>query len=962
MGSGRFSAMGGPALYLRDGDSLSHDQLAELLNRAERELSIFGVGRQTRVMTSLPDCPLTACVLLAVTRTAICAPVNPDLREAEFAKLIPEMEIDVLVAHGLCAEAARRAAAGLQLPVLEVDWDGQGGLRWSGDSLAGAPVMPGDESPDDTALVLLTSGSSARPKRVPLTHRQLALSARRMAESVQLSPADCCLNLMPMFHVGAVVDLLLAPLSAGGSVLRPEVMSVAAFFAAVRSGRPTWFQGVPTLLHELAAHAVSYPVAHPSPLRFIRTVSSPMPLEWLGEIENALGSPLIEIYGMTETAGVITSNPLPPEVRKPGSVGIGMALDVTVFLNDGATARTMERGEIAVRGEGVMGGYEGLAGAAEGIVDGWLRTGDEGYFDADGYLFITGRIGDQINRGGEKISPREIDEVLATHPSVADAAAFALPHAQLGQEVAAAIVGKPGMEVATIAARLGEHVGQRLAYFKVPKRFYLVAELPRGPGGKLRRRLLPEIVSELAPLDDSTRNHAEEPKTMLEKRVAAWWEAELRVPSMGGKSHFFEMGGDSLAAATVTAAIERATGHAIRPAALFDHPTIAAFAAYLEQVLQSNPERILHPAPTSAMDPDLLQRLRIALSVWAGERIHEYSLLVGRNTGATGVPVFWCGQGSGEFDAFAKLLPEDMPVYGSRSLYLLVDKKPPHEMALARMLADEIKEAAAGREIIIGGHCAGGRIAFEAACHLRGNGVPIRMVFMHDVFPARPLDVPVAVGMTASYIHSPFRRFRRAEIILKKRCLAGFKLWFLEGDHDDVYRPHSLPREMTTLISLWSDTGKFQSPSPMVALPSVACRARYTRGFRPRWMRAGRTVTIRVMITNTSKETWLPGERSGFHLGYRWLDPEGRILGDPGESVALPREVPSGDSIDMKLKVTAPDEVGPRLLEIDMVDEGFAWFSEKKSQKPTLSLRLKIQILDRNFLKIFSRTPVTTKS
>ncbi len=963
LASGRLLAQGGPALYLDGGESVSHDRLEEILVEAESALLALGVGRRTRVMTALPDGPLTACVLLALARTAVCAPVNPDLRGAELAVLIPELAVEVLVAHGLCAAEARQAATALGLPMIEVDWDAAGGLRWSGAALKGAPARPVAAEPDDTALVLLTSGSSARPKRVPLTHRQLTLAAKRMAESVALTAADCCLNLMPMFHVGAVVDLLLAPLSVGGSVLRPEVMSVAAFFAALDTGRPTWFQGVPTLLHELAVQAVRHPNEARAALRFIRAVSSPLPQEWLAEIERALAAPIIEIYGMTETAGIITSNPLPPAVRKRGSVGKATSLEIVVRGSEGLAAEVMERGEISVRGPGVMQGYEGLTGEAGGAlgmtVDGWLCTGDEGYFDADGFLFITGRIGDQINRGGEKISPREIDEVLASHPSVQDVAVFAVPHPQLGQEVAAAIVVPLGLDGSLTAATLAEHVGQHLAYFKVPKQFYVVPALPRGPGGKLRRRLLPDMVRELTPLGNAAPTDLAAPQTEMEKRVAAWWEAELRVTGIGRQGHFFDLGGDSLAAASVTVGIERALGAAIRPAALFDHPTVAAFAAYLEQASAAKPKQDItgEAPPTAVLNSELLQRLRAAMSVWTGERRDEFSLLVGRRTQGAGMPVFWCGQGSAEFDDFANLLPPEMPLYGTRSLFLFEGKKHEDEAALAQMLALEVTAVAAGRQIIVGGLCAGGRIAFQVACHLRERGEPIKMVFMHEVFPAQSLDVPVAVGMCASFDRSPYRQFNRPEAVMQKRCSAGFNLWTLGGDHDDVYKPHSLPQEMAKLISLWSDTTSFQPPAPMVEVPTVAYRARYSCLLYPRWWRANRQATVRVKVTNTSNHVWHPGARSGLHLGCRWLDAAGKRIGDPGASVALPGEVLPGGSIAVKLNLTVPTEPGQRLLEIDMVDEGIAWFSEKKSQHPTQALRLKVRILDFDLFRFSGQRP-----
>jgi len=255
--AGQSSSNEGPALKVgNDSHQSCRIRHGPLLVLAENDLRRLGIGRHTRVMTALPDGALAACVLLAMTRAAICAPVNlPDLRGAELEILIPELEVQAFVARGACAEEARRTATALGLPVIEVDWTNARFLQWSGPTLPEPPSIH-EASPDDTALILLTSGSSARPKRVPLTHRHLTLSAQRMARSIALTANDICLNLMPMFHVGAVVDLLLAPLSVGGSVIRPSVMSVPAFFEALEQGKPTWFQGVPTLLHELAMHGL----------------------------------------------------------------------------------------------------------------------------------------------------------------------------------------------------------------------------------------------------------------------------------------------------------------------------------------------------------------------------------------------------------------------------------------------------------------------------------------------------------------------------------------------------------------------------------------------------------------------------------------------------------------------------------------------------------------------------------
>ncbi len=785
-----------------------------------------------------------------------------------------------------------------------------------------------------------------------------------MARSIALTAADICLNLMPMFHVGAVVDLLLAPLSAGGSLLRPQTMSVPAFFEALAQGKPTWFQGVPTLLHELAVHGLRrHGAQSSSSLRLVRSVSSPLPPEWIREIESALGAPVIEIYGMTETAGVITSNPLPPEPRKVGSVGSPTALEIMIRDATGAKAGINTRGEILVRGPGVMNGYEKRDGGDRGLTeDGWLKTGDEGFFDPDGFLFITGRMGDQINRGGEKISPREIDEVLMSHPAVQDAAAFAVPHPQLGQDVAAAVVLKPGTEVT--AESLTTHASRQLAYFKVPRTFHIVPQLPRGPGGKLRRRLLPEQVRSIPALASAEAAALELPQTGMETQVAAWWARELNVSDVSRNSDFFELGGDSLAAASFTMGMEKELGVQIRPAALFDHPTVTSFAGYLDQAMMERANGVAAKTADgrAAAKEDYLRRLLATVSVWPGVRRSANSLFVGRRTDAPGTPVFWCGQGQGEFEPFVRYLPPEHPVYGTRSLYLFDGKNRRDEEVLALRLAQEVEELSAGREIILGGFCAGGRIMFETARHVRSRGVPVKMVFLHEAWSTRGIDVPVAMGFTVDHAFSPYRKFNRPEALMAKRFTAGWKVWTLHTAHNGIYADESLAQEMQKLRSLWENPAGFDRAPPMQEVLGVAYRASLSCRLYPRVIGAGWSGLARVTITNKSNHTWLPATQSGLHLGHRWLDQNGQACGDPGASVPLPREVPCAGTVTLTVRLKAPPQAGQRWLEFDMVDEGLAWFSEKKATRPSKPLRLRITVLDRYSLGIFGKRPDNSHS
>ena len=311
-------------------------------------------------------------------------------------------------------------------------------------------------APEAVALVLQTSGTTARPKTVPLTHANLAASAASVARSLALAPADCGLVAMPLFHIHGLVAGLLAPLAAGGAVACPGDFNAFRFFDWLDAFRPSWYTAVPTMHQLILARAARHADALArARLRFVRSSSAPLPPVVLERIEAAFRAPMIEAYGMTEASHQMAAQPLPPGLRKPGSVGRPAGVDLVVLDPDGATVSTGEHGEIAVRGPGVTAGYEANpeANAAAFTADGWFRTGDEGYLDADGYLFLTGRLKELINRGGEKIAPREVEEVILRHPAVRQAVCFALPHATLGEEVAAAVVRAEGAGAAALPTK-----------------------------------------------------------------------------------------------------------------------------------------------------------------------------------------------------------------------------------------------------------------------------------------------------------------------------------------------------------------------------------------------------------------------------------------------------------------------------------------------------------------------------
>jgi len=480
------------ALTAPGGTALTFGALRTLVADTVATLNRLGIGRNDRVGIVVPNGPEMATAFVAVASGSTSAPLNPGYRADEFEFYLSDLNTKALLVEAGSTSPALEVARKLGVRIIELLAHPQLGagsfeLRDASPASAARPAQGGFAQPDDVALVLHTSGTTSRPKIVPLSHRNVSASARNIREFLSLSPNDRGLNIMPLFHIHGLIAGILAPLSAGGQVCCTPGFNALRFFGWMEQARPTWYTAVPTMHQAILGRAANNKaVIAASPLRFIRSSSSAMPTQVIREIEEVFGAPLVESYGMTEAAHQMAANPLPPRVRKPGTVGIAAGPEVAIMDEAGHLAPADTVGEVVIRGENVTRGYENNPKAnAEGFTDGWFRTGDQGVIDADGYLTITGRLKEIINRGGEKVSPREVDEVLMDHPAVAQVVTFAIPHDKLGEEVGAVVVLREG---ATLTEKdLREFAARRLADFKVPRKVLFMAEIPKGATGKLQR-------------------------------------------------------------------------------------------------------------------------------------------------------------------------------------------------------------------------------------------------------------------------------------------------------------------------------------------------------------------------------------------------------------------------------------------------------------------------------------------
>lgn len=481
---------------------VSYKELAALVASFQIQLGHLGITPQSAVSIALPNSLEFAVAFLATSgQRAIAAPLNPGYKQEEFEFYIDDLTSAlVLVPRGSFDQdgAAVRAARKYHAAIAECYWDDRRGevLLDVFDEGKLKGKGKGDQKlelaqPDDTALVLHTSGTTGRPKAVPLSHRNLTRTMKNIQQTYRLTPDDRTLLVMPLFHVHGLLGGFLAPLLSGGSVIIPTRFSASEFWHDFLTYKANWYTAVPTI-HQIL---LKNPLPSPRPkIRFIRSCSSPLSPSVFHQLEKAFDAPVLEAYAMTEAAHQMTSNPLPPAKRQPGSVGIGQGVDVKILDDDGKEVPHGSEGEICIRGENVTKGYlnNPEANRTSFTKTGYFRTGDQGKKDADGYVFITGRIKELINKGGEKISPIELDNILAQHPAISEAVCFAIADDLYGQDVGVAVVLKEGKELGK--DELKKWVAERVAKFKIPKKIYFTATMPKTATGKIQRRMVADTM------------------------------------------------------------------------------------------------------------------------------------------------------------------------------------------------------------------------------------------------------------------------------------------------------------------------------------------------------------------------------------------------------------------------------------------------------------------------------------
>jgi acyl-CoA synthetase (AMP-forming)/AMP-acid ligase II len=475
---------------------LSYRELQRQLDDVRERLGAAGFGPDARIAVGLTNSAESALTILAIACSMTAIPLDPKLTAGEIERCLLNARPNAVIVPRDVSTAARRVAQGQGIPLIEA-LPAQGG-RLCLDFMApgiGAASPPWEPDPDAPAYILHTSGTTAEPNLVPFSHRNALASAERIEAWFGLTRRDRCLNVSPVYYSHALTTTVVPPLLTGGSVAFPTSsfnVDIGEWFGSLE---PTWYSAGPTLhlaVMEKAQLQANARTMHC--LRFISSAGARLPTEVQRGLEDVLGIPVLEHYGSSETAQISANMP-PPGASKAGTCGRPWPDTIKIVDEDGRSLAVGEPGEILVRGPSVMSGYINAPELNRSVLrDGWYRTGDLGSLDAEGFLSLHARKRELINRGAEKIAPIEIDHALMRHPEVAEAAAYAVPHPRLGEDIAAAVVLRPGATVTPVELRA--FLAEQLAMFKIPRRITIVDRLPKGITGKVQRAGLGEIMSQ----------------------------------------------------------------------------------------------------------------------------------------------------------------------------------------------------------------------------------------------------------------------------------------------------------------------------------------------------------------------------------------------------------------------------------------------------------------------------------
>lgn len=900
-----------------DGWSLGFDDLHRLRFRIRAALWELLDVRPMRVIGCLRDDEKSLLALLFITEQFDYMPINPNLSDVEIGRIAEQSGADAVV---LSSEFLRDKTHLFDLPTL-INWDE---LVATALQNLTSKSDPTNQMPNATngRLILHTSGSTGLPKRVPISIASINASAKNIAAGHQLTADDHALNALPTFHIGGLVDVLLAPLSVGGAVSVTDKRTPEALADEIVKKRPSWIQIVPTILRRMVEDLDPAVIRDAgASLTFIRSISAPVPPDLKQMAENLFGCPIIEMYGMTETAGQITTNARDQGANKLGSVGRPVGVKVAILDGFGNPVETGKVGEVCAKGPSVFDGYEGVA-RSDVFFEDWFRTGDLGVLDDDGHLFLRGRLKEMINAGGEKISPHEVETAALLMPEVIEAASYALPHPTLGEQVGLTIATRGTID----PAQVKQFLATQLTDFKCPSLITVLDQLPRLANAKVDRVLLKrEATRAWSERNEVKPDQPNEVHTTEAKAVVRHWVRILKCRTPDGQDDFFDMGGDSLSATQLLLALEKTLKRSISPSQLFESPTFAGLVASLSD----------RPAPHDQAEARALQFVRQTMAGWPGRAVVPGGLMHGVGGLKSRAPLFWASQGSSEIQAIADTFGQLRPLYFCGSLYKLKDRQASDFTVLADQLAVEIDAIQPDGSIAIGGFCGGAWVMHATAKRLVQMGRDIRVFISFDYWPDDEVPFPTLHGMSRCKINSARAQYSRHDLAYGALHPTGAQTVEIDSVHrfkqedilphlavfnDAIDGPSPAIDAPTTTSAQWDLVKRRQAPDAQISILDA-----------PRFYKKSGSYPLRVNIKNTSEQIWDATALSGLSVQIDLVNVDNNLHRGGVGFGAFEASIKPGENAEFTFEIPFSDKRRPLWLSCCLTSQGVTRFTSKSS-------------------------------
>jgi len=784
------------AIVIPGRNPITYKELYPKIQTVQSAFRNAGITQGSLVAIFLRDPYEMAIAHLAIASGSICIPLPQEPTPDEAFRLLSNSGAQYIITDTNFPESLRLIVNDLSIREI---------------MFSSLNIYPDKDPPQqdfsikDIAYILQTTGSTSQPKLVPITHEAISFSCLGTKHSLEISHQDRCLNFLTLTNIQGLISSFLMPLISGSCCILTGFYDKRAFNDWLADLKPTWFSAPPAIYQNIIQNIPSKSIKQKTQsLRFIRSGAAAMNIKLASELEEFFSVPLIESYGMTETIH-LTGNPV--SHRRLGSVGKQVASEIAIFNVKNKRCKPFETGSIRVRGRSIVGSYLNDQEATKtSFKNGWFCTGDQGWFDDENYLYLTGREKEIINKGGEKISPFEVENILLRYPGIREAVVFGIPHPSLGEEVAAAIVVNVNMVV--IEAEIKDFLRELLTFSKVPVRILEVAKLPKSESGKVIRRNLAQSL--LDQISNHENNSDYKVRTPVENFVGQWFSIVLNQPVINVDDDFFSLGGTSLDAAELISSISKVLNGPLNILALIKAPTVRKFAQFLtnhypdllkivliKQSTEHKQENIssffLKEVAFDSQDfiNCVLEPQKKFIASWKGIRRRPDSLIMGKNISGTKLPLFWCFQGYEELEALAGQLGKDQPVYGMRSGNLLIKNNPDYVKELAKYYTNEIAEILDHGECILGGNCQGAGVAWEIGCELSKKELNVKLLCLMEINILKHWPGKIALFYGSRSHRNPFRTETAPEKNWNS-CYLSYTIDIINGQHGTFFKGPNL--------------------------------------------------------------------------------------------------------------------------------------------------------------------------